>query len=43
MVEAKPGIAFIEYGDEMQATVALHGLQGLKIGQQNLLISYAKK
>ncbi|KAJ0113103.1 U1 small nuclear ribonucleoprotein A [Pistacia vera] len=43
MVEAKPGIAFVEYGDEMQATVAMQGLQGLKIGQQNLLISYAKK
>ncbi|KAK3194124.1 hypothetical protein Dsin_025434 [Dipteronia sinensis] len=43
MVEAKPGIAFVEYGDEMQATVAVQGLQGLKIGQQNILISYAKK
>ncbi|KAJ4727700.1 U1 small nuclear ribonucleoprotein A-like [Melia azedarach] len=43
MVEAKPGIAFVEYGDEMQATVAMQGLQGLKMSQQNLLISYAKK
>ncbi|KAH7510974.1 hypothetical protein JRO89_XSUnG0232800 [Xanthoceras sorbifolium] len=43
MVEAKPGIAFVEYGDEMQATVAMQGLQNLKMGQQNLLISYAKK
>ena len=43
MVEAKPGIAFVEYGDEMQATGAVQGLQGLKIGQQNILISYAKK
>ncbi|RVW54626.1 U1 small nuclear ribonucleoprotein A [Vitis vinifera] len=27
MVEAKPGIAFVEYGDEMQSTVAMQGLQ----------------
>ncbi|XP_034689515.1 U1 small nuclear ribonucleoprotein A [Vitis riparia] len=44
MVEAKPGIAFVEYGDEMQSTVAMQGLQGLKINQQNpMLITYAKK
>lgn len=43
MVEAKPGIAFVEYGDEMQATVAMQALQSLKIGQQQLLITYAKK
>ncbi|KAL9430699.1 hypothetical protein AB3S75_025988 [Citrus x aurantiifolia] len=43
MVEAKPGIAFVEYGDEMQATVAMQSLQSLKIGQQQLLITYAKK
>ncbi|KAG1326234.1 U1 small nuclear ribonucleoprotein A [Cocos nucifera] len=44
MVEAKPGIAFVEYGDEMQATLAMQGLQGFKITQQNsMLISYAKK
>ncbi|XP_072996199.1 U1 small nuclear ribonucleoprotein A-like isoform X1 [Typha latifolia] len=44
MVEAKPGIAFVEYGDEMQATVAMQGLQSFKITQQNpMLITYAKK
>ncbi|GMN37971.1 hypothetical protein TIFTF001_007249 [Ficus carica] len=44
MVETKPGIAFVEYGDEMQSTVAMQGLQGFKITQQNLmLITYAKK
>ncbi|KAI3787654.1 hypothetical protein L1987_42267 [Smallanthus sonchifolius] len=44
MVEAKPGIAFIEYGDEMQATVAMHSLQGFKINPESpMLITYAKK
>nr|XP_043621239.1 U1 small nuclear ribonucleoprotein A [Erigeron canadensis] len=44
MVEAKPGIAFIEYGDEMQATLAMHSLQGFKINPESpMLITYAKK
>lgn len=44
MVEAKPGIAFVEYGDEIQSTVAMQGLQNFKISQQNpMLITYAKK
>ncbi|XP_010088285.2 U1 small nuclear ribonucleoprotein A [Morus notabilis] len=44
MVETKPGIAFVEYGDEMQSTVAMQGLQGFKITPQNsMLITYAKK
>ncbi|TMW87797.1 hypothetical protein EJD97_019461 [Solanum chilense] len=44
MVEAKPGIAFIEYGDEMQSTVAMQALQGFKITADNpMLITYAKK
>lgn len=44
MVEAKPGIAFLEYENEMQSTIAMHGLQGFKITQDNpLLITYAKK
>jgi hypothetical protein len=44
MVEAKPGIAFVEYGDEMQSTVAMQALQGFKIAPQNpMLITYAKK
>eukprot|EP01018_Ginkgo_biloba_P027774 Gb_16801 [translate_table: standard] len=44
MIEAKPGIAFVEYGDEMQATVAMRALQGFKITPQNpMVIAYAKK
>ncbi|KAL3531483.1 hypothetical protein ACH5RR_010805 [Cinchona calisaya] len=44
MVEAKPGIAFVEYENEMQSTVAMQGLQGFKItGDNPMLITYAKK
>ncbi|CAJ2632008.1 U1 small nuclear ribonucleoprotein A isoform X2 [Trifolium pratense] len=44
MVETKPGIAFVEYGDEMQSTAAMQALQGFKITPQNpMLITYAKK
>eukprot|EP00252_Welwitschia_mirabilis_P016619 TRINITY_DN3671_c0_g1_i1.p1 TRINITY_DN3671_c0_g1~~TRINITY_DN3671_c0_g1_i1.p1 ORF type:complete len:235 (-),score=68.13 TRINITY_DN3671_c0_g1_i1:147-851(-) len=44
MVEAKPGIAFVEYTDEMQSSVAMQALQGFKITPQNpMLITYAKK
>ncbi|KAL0389648.1 UNVERIFIED_CONTAM: U1 small nuclear ribonucleoprotein A [Sesamum calycinum] len=44
MVEAKPGIAFVEYENEMQSTVAMQGLQGFKITDDNpMLITYAKK
>ncbi|XAR58422.1 hypothetical protein NMG60_11013807 [Bertholletia excelsa] len=44
MVEAKPGIAFVEYENEMQSTVAMQGLQGFKISPENpMLITYAKK
>ncbi|XP_010545001.1 PREDICTED: U1 small nuclear ribonucleoprotein A [Tarenaya hassleriana] len=43
MIEAKPGIAFVEFGDEMQSTVAMQGLQGFKIQQNQMLITYAKK
>ncbi|KAA0044384.1 U1 small nuclear ribonucleoprotein A [Cucumis melo var. makuwa] len=44
MVEAKPGIAFVEYGDEVQSTVAMQALQGFKMNPQNsMLITYAKK
>ncbi|KAH9309803.1 hypothetical protein KI387_037714, partial [Taxus chinensis] len=43
MIEAKPGIAFVEYGDEMQSSVAMQALQGFKITPQNpMLITYAK-
>ncbi|XP_062181564.1 U1 small nuclear ribonucleoprotein A [Phragmites australis] len=44
MVEAKPGIAFVEYGDEGQGTAAMNALQGFKITKDNqMLITYAKK
>ncbi|KAL3695300.1 hypothetical protein R1sor_009376 [Riccia sorocarpa] len=44
MIEAKPGIAFIEFGDEMQASVALQALNQFKITPTNpMQLSYAKK
>jgi U1 small nuclear ribonucleoprotein A len=44
MVETKPGIAFVEYGDETQALAAMTHLQGFKINQDNqMVITYAKK
>ncbi|BFG43393.1 hypothetical protein CerSpe_296670 [Prunus speciosa] len=44
MVETKPGIAFVEFGDEMQSTVAMQALQGFKMTPQNSMsITYAKK
>lgn len=43
MVETKPGIAFVEYENEMQSTVAMQALQGFKIQQNQMLITYAKK
>jgi len=44
LVPTKPGIGFVEFDNENQATVALNGLQGFKITDKNLMrISYAKK
>lgn len=44
MVEAKPGIAFVEFDNDMQASVAMSGLQGFKITPTNAMaISYAKQ
>lgn len=44
MIEAKPGIAFVEYENEMQSTVSMQGLQGFKITPENpMMITYAKK
>lgn len=43
MIEAKPGIAFVEFADEMQSTVAMQALQGYKIQQNQMLLTYAKK
>lgn len=43
MVEARPGIAFVEYDNEMQSGVALSGLQGFKITPTHAMaISFAK-
>eukprot|EP00301_Raphidiophrys_heterophryoidea_P014779 c23240_g1_i1.p1 GENE.c23240_g1_i1~~c23240_g1_i1.p1 ORF type:complete len:264 (-),score=71.06 c23240_g1_i1:93-839(-) len=43
LVPGKPGIAFVEFDGEPQATVALVGLQGFKITEQHLMkISYRK-
>lgn len=44
MIEAKPGIAFVEFEDDMQASIAMQALQGFKITPQNpMAITYAKK
>nr|GMD28175.1 U2 small nuclear ribonucleoprotein B'' [Ipomoea batatas] len=44
MIEAKPGIAFVEFEDDVQSSVAMQALQGFKITPQNpMAITYAKK
>ncbi|KAM7527048.1 hypothetical protein LguiB_030458 [Lonicera macranthoides] len=44
MVVAKPRIAFLEYGDEMQSTIAMQGLQSFKITADHpMVITNAKK
>lgn len=44
MIEAKPGIAFLEFDDDVQSSVAMQALQGFKITPQNpMAITYAKK
>ncbi|KAM3373925.1 U2 small nuclear ribonucleoprotein B'' [Capsicum galapagoense] len=44
MIEAKPGIAFVEFDDDIQSSVAMQALQGFKITPQNpMAITYAKK
>eukprot|EP00026_Physarum_polycephalum_P016389 Phypoly_transcript_17278.p1 GENE.Phypoly_transcript_17278~~Phypoly_transcript_17278.p1 ORF type:complete len:226 (+),score=62.03 Phypoly_transcript_17278:113-790(+) len=44
LVPGKKGIAFVEFDNEVQAGVAMEGLQHFKITQDNLMvISYAKK
>uniref|UniRef100_A0A1J3CFX2 U2 small nuclear ribonucleoprotein B n=1 Tax=Noccaea caerulescens TaxID=107243 RepID=A0A1J3CFX2_NOCCA len=44
MAPAKPGIAFVEYEDDVQSSVAMQALQGFKISPQNpMVISFAKK
>ncbi|KAG5603116.1 hypothetical protein H5410_034486 [Solanum commersonii] len=40
----KPGIAFVEFDDDAQSSVAMQALQGFKVTPQNpMAITYAKK
>ena len=44
LVEARPGIAFVDYQTDGQATTALQGLNGFKITPTNAIqISYQKR
>ncbi|KAM5583057.1 U2 small nuclear ribonucleoprotein B'' [Rosa sericea] len=44
MIDAKPGIAFVEYEDDVQSSMAMQALQGFKVTPQNPMgISFAKK
>ncbi|GBF94622.1 U2 small nuclear ribonucleoprotein B [Raphidocelis subcapitata] len=43
MIEGRPGIAFVEFENEMQSGVAMSGLQGFKVTPTNAMaISFAK-
>lgn len=44
MIDAKPGIAFVEFDSSAKSAVALSGLQGFKINPtHSMTLSYAKK
>lgn len=44
MIDAKPGIAFVEFEDDVQSSMAMQALQGFKVTPQNPMgISFAKK
>uniref|UniRef100_A0A7S1X0U7 RRM domain-containing protein n=1 Tax=Tetraselmis chuii TaxID=63592 RepID=A0A7S1X0U7_9CHLO len=44
MVDARPGIGFVEFENDLQASVALSGLQGFKITPTHpMAVSYAKQ
>ncbi|KAL3649182.1 hypothetical protein CASFOL_005585 [Castilleja foliolosa] len=44
MVEAKPGIAFVEFEDDIKSSTAMQALQGFRITSQNpMAITFAKK
>ncbi|CAN6693099.1 unnamed protein product [Malus baccata var. baccata] len=44
MIDAKPGIAFVEYEDDIQSSIAMQALQGFKVTPQNAVaITFAKK
>lgn len=43
MIDAKPGIAFVEFEDDNQSLIAMEALQDFKITPQNpMAITYAK-
>ena len=43
MVEARPGIAFVEFDTDMQSSVAMSGLQNFKIADKQMAITFAKQ
>ncbi|XP_029143762.1 U2 small nuclear ribonucleoprotein B'' 2 isoform X3 [Arachis hypogaea] len=44
LIEAKPGIAFVDFEDEVQSSMAMQALNGFKITPQNpMIITFAKK
>lgn len=43
MVEARPGIAFMEFDNDMQSSVAMSGLQNFKIADKQMAITFAKQ
>ncbi|KAF4346717.1 hypothetical protein G4B88_015094 [Cannabis sativa] len=44
IIEAKPGIAFVEFEDDVQSSMAMQELQGFKITPQNpMAITFPKK
>lgn len=44
MVDARPGIAFIEFDSDMSSSTAMSGLQGFKITPEKaMMLSYAKQ
>ena len=44
LIEAKPGIGFVDFEDEVQSSMAMQALNGFKITPQNpMIITFAKK
>jgi U1 small nuclear ribonucleoprotein A len=43
LVPQKPGIAFCEYDSDVQSTVAMQGLQGFKLMDKPMKITYARQ
>ncbi|KAG0485840.1 hypothetical protein HPP92_009919 [Vanilla planifolia] len=44
MIDSKPGIAFVEFSDDVHSSVGMQALQGFKITPHNpMAIAYAKK